>query len=68
MKRANDNIMNIYSNYTLENEKEDCDSDEEGDDSEALRRIILSISGIEGGKFKFFVYLRSLLHWETEYS
>ncbi|XP_062551715.1 uncharacterized protein LOC134216976 [Armigeres subalbatus] len=34
LKRANDNIMNIYSNYMLENEEE-CDSDEEDDDSDS---------------------------------
>lgn len=33
LKRANDNIMNIYSNYMLENE-EDCDSDEDDDEEE----------------------------------
>ncbi|EAT41456.1 AAEL006896-PA [Aedes aegypti] len=34
LKRANDNIMNIYSNYMLENEEE-CDSDEEEDESDS---------------------------------
>ncbi|KXJ82580.1 hypothetical protein RP20_CCG011735 [Aedes albopictus] len=34
LKRANDNIMNIYSNYMLENEEE-CDSDEEEEDTDS---------------------------------
>lgn len=40
LKRANDNIINIYSNYQLENEEE-CDSDEEEeDDSDEVNNTI----------------------------
>ncbi|KAL9707329.1 hypothetical protein quinque_010847 [Culex quinquefasciatus] len=40
LKRANDNIINIYSNYQLENEEE-CDTDEEEeDDSDEVNNTI----------------------------